>query len=112
MKHYDAADHIWEEEEEKKNMAFTCCNYWRAAGPDWLVSFVSAAHQGPVEKLPPELGGGGGEVMDCALLASQPPLLFVSFLSLLQRGRRALGCQTDFFITMEKWENEPFRCRH
>lgn len=112
MKHYDAADHIWEEEEEKKNMAFTCCNYWRAAGPDWLVSFVSAAHQGPVEKLPLELGGGGGEVMDCALLASQPPLLFVSFLSLLQRGRRVLGCQTDFFITMEKWENEPFRCRH
>lgn len=106
--------------EKRKKMAFTCCNYWRAAGPDWLVSFVSAAHRGPVEKLPPELGGGGGEVMDCSLLVSRTPQLFVPFLSLLQRGRRVLGCQAEFFFLggggrdgrgwNEKWKIRKTAC--
>lgn len=86
----------------KKNMAFTCCNYWRAAGPDWLVSFVSAAHRGPVEKLPPELGGGGGEVMDCALLASQPAAFCVFSLS-PPKGAPCTWLPNRFFS--KQWKN-------
>lgn len=83
-------------------MAFTCRNYWRAAGPDRLTSFVSVTHEGPVEKLPPEIGSGGGEVMDCALLASRPPPLSVehvlpfSFCPL--KGALSTWLPKDFFF--------------
>lgn len=88
---------------KKKMMAFTCRNYWRAAGPDELTSFVSVAHEGPVEKLPPEIGSSGGEVMDCALLASRLPSLSVEHVlpfSLSSKGGAVyLAAKTFFFFS-------------
>lgn len=96
MKQYDA-DCIWKEEEKK--MAFTWGNYWRVAGPDQLTSFVSVAHEGPVEKLPPEIGSSGGEVMECvgqSTAATFSVMLVLPFIFALQRGRCVLGCQKRF----------------
>lgn len=94
---------------EKKMMAFTCRNYWRAAGPDQLTSFVSVAHEGPVEKLPLEIGSSGGEVMDCTLLASQPlPPLPFSFCP--PKGALCTWLPKHFFFLVwgrwdKKWKN-------